>query len=152
MTQPSSSQIEPLQDATEALRIAYRDLPYDLSRLLATNVPDFVAAIEYALSAADTSHIPAPELGPDERAPENLPGVGLYDAALDALPPRKLSDVWEGQGDYDDPLLPEDDHEHELILKRLRDNPEAEWPGGDIKAASAQMIGGDGVPIQIYRD
>ena len=150
MDQTSLSQIEPLQDATEALRIAWRDLPYEVSRTLSTSAPDLVAAIAYCITTGATAHMPVPELTSDERQPETLPGVGLYDAAIDARPPRKLSDVWEGHGDYNDPLVPEDAHEHELVLRRLREDPEADWQSTAESTPTpfiGLLIGADGVPV-----
>lgn len=135
-----------LQDAMEALRREYHDAVINLPHFLAGEAADLAAAIEYVLSVADTEHVSPPPLRPDDRQPEDVDDVVLYDGALDALPPRKLADVWDGQGDYDDPLLPEDKHEQELVLTRLRRDPEADWQGGDIKVTTAVLIGADGEP------
>lgn len=126
--------IDPLQDAIEALRVRFQGLPSLVVHQLRDENAEFVHAVEQVIAIAAVSHVPAPELGPDERQPEDVPSAGLYDGALDTQAPRKLHDVWNGQGDYNDPLTPSDDHEHELVLRRLREDSDkgvdSSWPAG----------------------
>ena len=123
--------IDPLQDATEHLRTTYRTIRYDVGRYLSAETPALCAAIERVIAIADGSHIPPPELAENERQPQDVPDAGLYSDAIfdEAVPPRRLSDVWEGRGDYDDPFKPTEDdteaaakHDADLIAKRMRED------------------------------
>jgi hypothetical protein len=113
--------IDPLQDATETLRIERQGLPSSLVRQLRGEAPKLLEAIQAVVEAGGTSHIAPPELTSDERAPETVPNSGIFDSIFDGHAPRHLKDVWDGQGDVGDPLVPQDDHEHELVLARLRE-------------------------------
>lgn len=99
------------------------------------------------IEAGGTSHIEPPRLNLDDRQPEGVPAEGIYDSIFDdAVPARHLKDVWNGAGDVDDPLVPQDDYEHELVLTRLRENPEAPWHhtvGPTPTNTSAKFIGTD---------
>lgn len=112
--------IDPLQDAMEVLRIERQGLPSSLVRQLRDEAPKLLDAIQAVIEAGGTSHIAPPELTDEERGPEEVPVSGIFDSIFDDRPPRHLKDVWKGAGDYDDPLVPQDDHEHELALARLR--------------------------------
>jgi len=112
--------IDPLQDATETLRIAFQGLSSSLAHQLRAEASQFHNAVQAVIEAGGTSHIAPPELTAEERAPEGVPASGIFDSIFDEQPPRHLKDVWDGQGDVDDPLVPQDDHEHELVLSRLR--------------------------------
>lgn len=122
----------PLQDAVENLRVQSAALRADLSQLLRVEAPDFYAAVHAVIEAGGTTHVDPPSLTSDERQPETVPSAGLYDAALDEAPPRHLKDVWDGAGDVNDPLVPQDEYEHALVLSRLRNDPEAQWHGGSV--------------------
>lgn len=115
---------EPLQDATEVLRNTWQSLPGDLSRFLHTEAPHLTAAIQAVVEAAGVSHIDPPVLTADERSPED--DTTLYDTVFDTDAPRHLKDVWDGVGDPGDPLVPQDNHEHELVLARLREAADKE--------------------------
>lgn len=123
--------------AMEALRTAYRDVGFNLSRSLDAEAPDLVAAIEYVLSEADAVHVSAPELQPGDLHPEDLADVNLFvDQDFDITAPRRLKDVWEGRGDYDDAFAPVSPNEHgtnfsavhhdeDLLARRMRADSDA---------------------------
>ena len=128
-----SYHIDPLQDATEAMCAALRDLPYSVAHRLRIDAPGFLEAVEEVASVSGTSHIGAPQLRHSDRIPERVPEEGIFDAIFDDQPPRKLSDVWEGRGDYDDPFQPQDldknftnttavEYDHDLLAKRMRED------------------------------
>lgn len=138
--------IDPLQDATEALRIARQGLPYFLVERLRKDPKGFhlLEAIDQVVMIGGTAHIEPPRLNLDDRQPDGVPAEGIYDSIFDdAVPARHLKDVWNGVGDVDDPLVPQDDYEHELVLTRLRENPEAPWPEGAKSYKPAKFIGTD---------
>lgn len=112
--------IDPLQDAMETLRVVWRSRRTALSDFLRSSAPGLEEAIEAVIEAGGTSHIAPPELTADERGPEVVPASGIFDSIFDEQPPRHLKDVWDGQGDVEDPLVPQDEHEHQLVLSRLR--------------------------------
>lgn len=123
-----------LEGATESLRIAWRDLRYDLSHLLHAEAPDLVAAITHLIDIGATTHVPAPVLTEDEVQPETISDVHLFvDDGFDTTAPRHLRDVWEGRGDYNDAFTPQEtradlsnlpavEHDHELLAKRMRED------------------------------
>lgn len=119
MTRP---QDDPLQIAIEKMRIAHQRLPYQLVRQIhVAQQSDFLACVQEVIELAGTAHVPVPDLQPGDLAPEEMPGVGLYQDAIDTPPPRKLFDVWEGKGDYDDPWVPNNTvHDQDLLRRRMR--------------------------------
>lgn len=133
--------IDPLQDATETLRTAYHGLSHSLVRQLQAEVPEFLGAVHAVLAHAAVVHIDPPVLSGDERQPEDVPASGIFDTIFDERAPRHLKDVWGGAGDFDDPLVPADDHEHDLVLARLRAASDEATP-----LPRAVVIGTDGIP------
>lgn len=129
---PPSKNLDPLQQSIESLSWQWRTLRVDLSHSVRDEAPEFAAALDELTFLADSAHQSPPELLEGDRDPSTVPSLGLYDAAIDARPIRHISEIWNGQGDYDDPLIPQDEYEHEVVLERLRADPEADWAGGDV--------------------
>ena len=126
-------------DAMAALRTTFHALPPSLARLLRVEAPDFLQALNNVLilGTQENEHIEAPRLRPGDLTPEEIPNF-FVDGDFDVEPPRHLHDVWQGKGDYNDPMIPQDRHEHELILARMASDPEAVWPGGTIGVATSE--------------
>lgn len=74
-------------------------------------------------SPSTVDHVEPPRLNLDERLPEGVPDAGIFDTIFDEEKAfhRHLKDVWQGKGEPGDPMIPQDEHEHQLVLQRLRE-------------------------------
>lgn len=85
-----------------------------------------------------------------------MPDAGIFDSIFEAEPfHRQIKDVWQGKGEPGDPLIPQDEHEHELVLQRLREDSDAQWGGAQETSVPAATkgctYGTDGVQIETHQ-